>query len=214
MIDIRTAPGRSALAVLLGIAMLLASVTARAQSAGVVTRLLGAATIDRAGATLSPTPGAELRSGDVLRSGPGARIEMRFHDGTTITLGAATEMRIDAFVFDPGTPEGNLALSLAGGVFRAVSGAIAERRGAPLTIATPVATIGIRGTTFWGEQRPDQLEVALLAGKGVFLRNAFGASEITRLGEGVTARLGAAPQAAIPWSAEKLRAALATVAWP
>ncbi len=55
-------------------------------------------------------------------------------------------MVLDEMVYDPGTQEGSVSLSVIQGVFTFVSGEIAKTDPDAMTLDTPVATIGIRGT--------------------------------------------------------------------
>jgi hypothetical protein len=60
-------------------------------------------------------------------------------------------MIIDEMVYDPGTQSGKSAVSVAEGVFTFVSGQIAKTGVDAMTITTPVATIGVRGTAGGGQ---------------------------------------------------------------
>ena len=60
-------------------------------------------------------------------------------------------MVIDEMVYDPGTQSGKSAISVAEGIFTFVSGQIAKTDVGAMTISTPVATIGIRGTSGGGQ---------------------------------------------------------------
>jgi hypothetical protein len=55
-------------------------------------------------------------------------------------------MVLDELIYDSETNEGTSAISVVQGVFSFVSGAIAKSGPDAMTIRTPVATIGIRGT--------------------------------------------------------------------
>lgn len=71
-------------------------------------------------------------------------VSMLFDDGTDMTLGPNTEVTIDEYVYAPGGG-GSAAISFGKGVLRMVSGTMPK---GSVTIDTPIATIGIRGTTF------------------------------------------------------------------
>ena len=66
-------------------------------------------------------------------------------DETTLSLGAASEIVLDRFVFDPDKSAGEMVFNAVRGAFRFVSG-VAESTS--YKILTPVAAIGIRGTDF------------------------------------------------------------------
>lgn len=71
-------------------------------------------------------------------------VSMLFDDGTDMTLGPNTDVVIDEYVYAPGGG-GQAAISFGKGVLRMVSGTMPKEN---VTIDTPVATVGIRGTTF------------------------------------------------------------------
>lgn len=83
------------------------------------------------------------RDADVWTREHGA-IEVLFDDGTDLSLGPNTEITIDEYVYSPGGG-GKAAISFGKGVLRMVSGTMPKEG---VSIATPVATVGIRGTTF------------------------------------------------------------------
>ena len=78
---------------------------------------------------------------------------------------------------------------------------------------TTIATIGVRGTEFWGglNLSPDALEVVMLEGKGVYVKNDAGTVELTQAGTGTTVQVGKTPTAPNAWSAEKVTRAVETI---
>ncbi len=68
-------------------------------------------------------PGSAVHVGDVLVTGPEARLAVRFTDGTLLTLGADTTITVDEYVY---CADGSLVLDMAGGVFRIISGELAR----------------------------------------------------------------------------------------
>lgn len=88
---------------------------------------------------------SELFVGDTVFTGPRARAQLRLEDGQTLTLRHDTELRIEAFDYDADTEEGESRKSLIEGGLRAITGAISGED--DYSIDTPVATIGVRGTT-------------------------------------------------------------------
>jgi len=67
-------------------------------------------------------------------------------DRSIFTVGENCEMVIDRFVYDPDTGNGEMAASVVKGAFRFMSGQIGGSNPTSVTIDTPSATIGIRGT--------------------------------------------------------------------
>lgn len=67
-------------------------------------------------------------------------------DETAFTIGPNSEVVIDEFVYDPATGRGRLAASALKGTFRFVSGKIGALSPENISIRTPSAVIGVRGT--------------------------------------------------------------------
>lgn len=213
---IRSVPAAALRPLVLGLLVVgLAIIPARAADrAGQVTRIKGEASVASASDRHALAQGAAVFAGDTVATGKDARLELTMIDGTKVTLGDDSELRIDDYVYSPRGKTGNGALTLTHGVFRAVTGALAKLAGEPFHVATPVASIGIRGTDFWGEQRADRLLIALLGGRAIVVENAAGRVELTR--RNLATRVegpGQAPSRPFALSAAQLRAALATVAW-
>lgn len=73
------------------------------------------------------------------------RIDVRFVDDTQLIVGPGSTVKVDRFVFDPNQTTGQASLNVGKGVMRFVTGRLAP---ASYTVATPVATMGVRGTDF------------------------------------------------------------------
>jgi hypothetical protein len=93
---------------------------------------------------------ASVKHDDLVRTGPAARLLATLNDGTRITLGEKATLLIDDFVYDPAKDGGKLSLRVVEGAFLFVGGRIEGRSGGNVDIATPVGTLGVRGTTVWG----------------------------------------------------------------
>ena len=77
-----------------------------------------------------------------------------FVDKTTLNIGPNSSLVIDHFVYDPKAGTGQVALSLGKGVLRVVGGFATHTGGA--TIATPAASIGLRGGIATIEYHPGE----------------------------------------------------------
>ena len=79
-------------------------------------------------------------------------------------------------------------------------------------VRTPIAIIGVRGTVFWGGFifGDNTLDVAMLKGKGVYVTNGEGTTEIPEAGLALTVVDGEAPGAPESWPAPKLNRALSS----
>ncbi len=105
--------------------------------------------------------GGDIKFLDTIITGADTRAEIEFVDDTYLMIGDNSTLTIDEMVFEPGIRSKGV-ITLTEGVFRMVSGKINKVPGGELTIYSPVATIGIRGTDFWGLQEKDKLTMALI----------------------------------------------------
>lgn len=103
--------------------------------------------------------------GDRIVTGPDAGLQIMLLDETTFTIGPNSSLVIDQFVYNPATGQGAIGATVARGTFRFVSGRIARVQPENVNIKTPVAVIGIRGTTVVGRTDGQSLLV-YLAGLG------------------------------------------------
>lgn len=96
------------------------------------------------------SPKADKRKGDtvvqdeVISTGFNAQTTITFIDKTILKLGENASITIDEMVYDPKNNENDkVILRLGQGAFYFVSGKVAKQK---VTLITPTATIGIRGT--------------------------------------------------------------------
>ena len=102
------------------------------------------------GTRVTLAEGDPVYQGDVLETTEGAAIGIEFADDSTFSLGENGRMVLDEMVYDPGAQEGSFKISLVQGAFSFISGEIAKTGPDAMLLTTPVATIGIRGTTVAG----------------------------------------------------------------
>lgn len=123
--------------------------TAGALAAGRVTLAQGGAEIESGGATRSLRRGERVVEGDLLRVATGGLVQLRMDDGALIALKGGTEFRIDTYRATASASQRPRAvLRLLKGGFRTISGLIGRFNHDEYEVATPIATIGIRGTDF------------------------------------------------------------------
>ncbi|MBD3661571.1 MAG: FecR domain-containing protein, partial [Arenibacter algicola] len=114
---------------------------------GRVTAMTGEVTVIRAdGTRVTLEVGESMYMGDILETGADAGVGILLADGTAVSMGDNARMVLDEMVYDPGTQEGSLALSVLRGVFTVVSGEVSKTDPEAMLVHTPMATIGIRGT--------------------------------------------------------------------
>jgi len=94
--------------------------------------------------------GASLFQGDTVATGADSFVRIRFSDGGSLHLRAATRFAIAEYVFAEQGKRDVGRFDLVAGGFRAVTGAIGREDKAAYSVKTPVTTIGIRGTDHEG----------------------------------------------------------------
>lgn len=120
---------------------------ASAEAIGTVTRAAGEVFATRAdGSRVQLQSGDSVYQGDVLETGSDGAVGIVFVDETEFSLGADGRMVLDEMIYDPDSGNGQSGFSLVSGTFSFVSGKIAKLGPDAMTVDTPVATIGIRGT--------------------------------------------------------------------
>jgi hypothetical protein len=122
---------------------------------GKVLSAKGAVTVEHVGAVvvqaaLGNQPGQAkvgdpIYRGDIVATGPDGQVGIVFTDGTAFDLASNARMAMTEFVYDPNSTSNSTLLSLSKGTFTFVAGKIAKT--GDMKIDTPVATMGIRGTT-------------------------------------------------------------------
>src|SRR5262249_55377955 len=83
--------------------------------------------------------------GDVVQTGNDGRVGINFTDGSSFNLSSNAHMTLDEYVYDPNGKSNSTFFSLAKGTFTFVAGKVAKT--GDMKVDTPVATMGIRGTT-------------------------------------------------------------------
>jgi enamine deaminase RidA (YjgF/YER057c/UK114 family) len=138
---------------------------AAAQPIGTISEVKGTVFAVRAdGTRVQLAQGDPVYQGDVVETGKDGAVKMLFVDKTTFALGDDARLSLDELVFNPATLEGQSQFSILKGVFVFASGQIAKTDNTKMTVVTPVATIGIRGTQVSGNVTDDGLQVTVLDG--------------------------------------------------
>ena len=118
---------------------------------GQITTIQGSVEIERAdGSRETVTKGSPVYQGDIVITGADGTIGIEFLDETEFSLGGDGRMVLDEMVYDPAEQEGSMAVGVLSGTFSFVSGQIAKTSPDAVMLETPMATIGIRGTTIAG----------------------------------------------------------------
>jgi hypothetical protein len=87
--------------------------------------------------------GDDVAFNELLETLQKSGMQVRFSDGSALTLGASSKVLVDAFVYDPSNPASKALMSIPSGTLRYVTGKMPKGQ---TTIDTPTATMVLRGT--------------------------------------------------------------------
>jgi hypothetical protein len=82
--------------------------------------------------------------GDLIQTGADGSLGIIFADGTSFKVSANARMELNEYVYDPNGSANSTLINLSKGSFTFLAGAIAKT--GSMKVATPVGTMGIRGT--------------------------------------------------------------------
>ena len=129
---------------------MLAAAPAAAQQptpAGHVKTTTGRAFIVRQNTSIPAKPGDAVFAIDTLRTEADGTIGVTMMDDTRISLGPASEVRLERYVFAPAEGGLGMVLNFVRGVAAYVSGRMAKLAPDSIRLETPAAIVGVRGTT-------------------------------------------------------------------
>jgi len=191
----------------------LASLTANAGAdVGDVARARGNVGAHSSGTLRQLIVGSDILFYDTILTGDDSRAEITFKDETQLFLGDNSELIIDELIYEPGV-KSSAAITLTSGVFRMISGKVNKVDGGQLTMRTPIATIGIRGTDFWGLQEEDKLTMVLIDNGILDISNGSETVTLDQPLTGVVIERGVAGIKTISITPEELAEAARTITW-
>ena len=129
-------------------ALALVALGAGAADIGQVKVAKGRVDIDRAGATVPATVGARLQEADVVRTGADGSVGITMSDDSLLSAGPNSVLSLDRYAFDTTTHAGRFDTTLNKGTLNVISGRIAKQSPDAMTVRTPHAVLGVRGTHF------------------------------------------------------------------
>ena len=118
---------------------------------GRVEKVVGNVTVMRNGTAVALHVGDPVYKSDVVQTGADSSCGIGFPDGTALNLVANTRMALNDYVYDANGTSNDALFSLVQGGFAFVAGKVAHT--GDMKINTPVATMGIRGTTGYAVQQ-------------------------------------------------------------
>ncbi|MGZ5834691.1 MAG: tandem-95 repeat protein [Xanthobacteraceae bacterium] len=113
---------------------------------GRVERVGGTATVQHSNGVVEQLKvGDNILQGDIVETHDGSALGLSFIDGSAFNMGAGARMSINELVYDSNSTSNSAVFSLVRGAISFVAGQAAKT--GDMRVETPVATMGIRGTT-------------------------------------------------------------------
>lgn len=129
-------------------ALAVAAPALAAENIGLVKVSKGSVQIQRGSEKLPANVGAGLQTSDTIITGADGSAGITFTDNSLVSVGPNSVFSIDKYSFDSTTHQGEFAGNLKQGRLAAVSGKMVKQSPESMTIRTPSAIMGVRGTEF------------------------------------------------------------------
>ncbi|MBR0841063.1 cadherin-like domain-containing protein [Bradyrhizobium liaoningense] len=111
---------------------------------GHIVKISGSASIVRNGVTIVANVGDAINQNDVVQTGSNSTLGLALDDGTTFNLSESARFMLNDLTFDASSTSNSALMTLVEGAASFVAGQVA--RSGDMRVATPTATLGIRGT--------------------------------------------------------------------
>jgi hypothetical protein len=108
----------------------------------------GQVSVERNGQAMSGSVGTRLQPADVLKTGPDGSVGITMIDNSLLSAGPNSVLLLDHYEYDAITDKGRFDTQLKKGSLSVVSGRIAKQSPEAMTVRTPSAILGVRGTEF------------------------------------------------------------------
>src|SRR5580700_70045 len=154
--------------------------TPPADAIGKIEKVVGDVSVVRNGVTVALHVGDAVFKSDVVQTGASASCGISFPDGTVLNLVANTRMALNDYAYDANSNANGALFTLVEGTFAFVAGKVAHS--GDMKIATPVATMGIRGTTGVVQEQPDTAATITAQAAG----HTYSFAVVPDIGTGVT----------------------------
>jgi hypothetical protein len=147
--------------------------------------------------------GAELHRDEQVWTSSGGRLDIKFADGSSVTMGENARMVLDEFVLPEGATAGSQVIRSITGALRFVGGAVDQSKPGATKIVTPIATMTVRGTEFFAGPIDGAYGVFVFHGRVDVATSAGSVSLTDGEGTSLTAS-GVAPTPPKTWGAAKI----------
>ena len=115
---------------------------------GQVKVVRGQVDVERNGRTMPAKVGMRLETADVVKTGADGAIGITMADNSLLSTGPNSILALDRFDYDPTTNQGRFDAALQKGSLSVISGRMAKQSPDAMTVRTPSAILGVRGTEF------------------------------------------------------------------
>ncbi len=141
--------------------------------------------------SVSVRQGGDLQTGQTVTTATDGRVHLMFVDGSAVTVGPSSALRIESYAFDPSTKSGQMTLVLDEGTIRFVGGAISKK--SDVVVRTPAGTVGIRGGISAVDVHNGVTTAEFLHGSAMRVTGQGVTQTATRSGSQITLATGAPP---------------------
>ncbi len=206
------------LSVLAMASTLLWGITVLAQeSIGQVAALQGQATVQHTGSSQVTPLSAQspVYRDDTIQTLKGSKIKLLLIDGTELMLGEGGTMTLSQLVYEPQRNTHQGVVSIARGIFRAVTRKVLPQTAFEMHTATAVAAV--RGTQWLGEVTPEATAIVVLQGEVTVVqadKRVRSGKVVLTSGLGTEVRGTSPPTAPRKWAQQRVSTLLRATALP
>jgi outer membrane protein OmpA-like peptidoglycan-associated protein len=115
---------------------------------GRIKTVSGIASITRGSQHLQAAAGVPVYQGDVIETAADGSVGITLIDDSVFSAGPNSQLALPEFRFDVGNSHGDMLAELKKGTLAVVSGEITHTTPGAMSVKTPTAILGVRGTTF------------------------------------------------------------------
>lgn len=119
-----------------------------AETAGTIKLVRGSVSIERGGENIPAKVGDALLESDRVVTGADGMAGLTLRDNTRMSVGPGSVLSLDTFAFDTTSHAGALSAKVHKGSVSVVNGQLAKASSESVSYSTPLATLGVRGTSF------------------------------------------------------------------
>jgi len=178
---------------------------ARAQphEAAVVSAIIGEVLATGPAVTVLPlAPRSKVSVGDLIVTGGGARVELLFVDGSKMTLGESTQIKVSRYDIAGG--ERHASFELSRGLARSVVAKMSDT--SSFVIRTPTAIAAVRSTVFCVEYTHDKGTEGVVVEGSLRVTDRGGGIALLEPGFGITVAPGQARNTPEAWPVTRIDA--------